>query len=191
MKLTQLVRTNRSYRRFNETEPVPETLMTEMVDLGRICPSGANRQPLKYMVISDPAAKEKIFPLLSWAAYLQEWKGPAKGERPTGYIIILGDSEISKDPSVDLGISAQTMLLRAAEEGYGGCMIASVKKESLRQVLEIPDDLDVLLVIALGKPAEEVILEEKSPEGTIQYYRDSKDRHHVPKRPLKEVLLKK
>lgn len=191
MDLTQLVKTNRSYRRFSETEPIPEKLMTEMVDLGRISPSGANRQPLKYMIISDPATKEKVFPLLSWAAYLQDWKGPAKGERPTGYIIILGDTEISQSPSIDLGISAQTMLLRAVEAGYGGCMIASVKKETLRQLLEIPAGLDVLLVIALGKPAEEVILEEKIPEGTIHYYRDSEDRHHVPKRPLTEVLLQK
>lgn len=191
MELSQLVRKNRSYRRFKEADPIPEKLMTDMVDLGRICPSGANRQPLKYMIVSDRETRDKVFPLLSWAAYLKDWKGPVEGERPTGYVIILGDTEISQTPSVDLGISAQTMLLKAAEEGYGGCMIASVKKDSLRELLEISPGLEVLLVIALGKPGEEVILEENDPDGSIFYYRDSEDRHHVPKRPLKEVLLKK
>ena len=191
MNFTRLVRENRSYRRFNEADPIPRKLMTEMVDLGRICPSGANRQPLKYMIVSDRETRDRVFPLLSWAAYLKDWTGPAEGERPTGYIVILGDTEISQSPSVDLGICAQTMLLLAVEAGYGGCMIASVKKDSLKKLLEVPPGLEVLLVIALGKPGEDVVLEEKSPEGDIFYYRDSEDRHHVPKRPLKEVLLRK
>ena len=165
--------------------------MKDMVDLGRFCPSVANKQPLKYMIIAEAETRDKVFPLLTWAAYLKDWQGPAQGERPTGYIIVLGDTDISRNPSVDLGISSQTMLLRAVEEGFGGCMLASVKKESLKQLLDIPAELDILLVIALGKPAEKVILEEKGPEGTIFYYRDNEGRHHVPKRPLQEVLLHK
>ena len=92
MNFTRLVRENRSYRRFNEADPIPRKLMTEMVDLGRICPSGANRQPLKYMIVSDRETQDRVFPLLSWAAYLKDWTGPAEGERPTGYIVILGDT---------------------------------------------------------------------------------------------------
>lgn len=189
MELKELVLKNRSYRIFDESRPIPESLLRELVDLARICPSGANRQSLKYRIISAPGERKKLYPSLAWAGYLKEWDGPEEGSRPTGYILIENDDDLSKDSGLDAGICAQTMLLAATEAGYGGCMIGSLKREQIRSDFSIPEGYQILLVIAFGTPLEKVLLEETGKEGSIRYYRDDKGRHHVPKRPLSEVLL--
>jgi hypothetical protein len=130
-----------------------------------------------------------VFPLLGWAGYLKDWPGPAEGERPSAYIIVLGDKEIRRSFGCDHGIAAQSILLGATEKGLGGCIIGSVQKEGLREALEIPSRYEILLVIALGKPKETVVLEEIDPGGDIKYYRDEHGVHHVPKRSLDELIL--
>lgn len=189
MDLRELVLKTRSYRRFYEDVPVPRETLRELVDLARQTASAANRQPLKYWLSWEPAMNQRIFPCLAWAAYLKDWGGPAEGERPSAYIIILGDTEIAKDFNLDPGIAAQTIMLGATERGFGGCMIASIKKEMLREALGIPERYQILLVLALGKPKEKVVLEPVGPEGDIRYYRDKDGVHHVPKRSLDEIIL--
>lgn len=189
MDLRELVLKTRSYRRFFEDVPVPRETLRELVDLARQTASAANRQPLKYWLSWEPEMNQKIFPCLAWAAYLKDWGGPAEGERPSAYIIILGDTEIAKDFNLDPGIAAQTIMLGATERGFGGCMIASIKRETLREALDIPERYQILLVLALGKPKEKVVLEPVGPDGDIRYYRDSEGVHHVPKRSLDEIIL--
>lgn len=186
--IKDLVLKNRSYRRFYEDHKIETSLLMDLVDLARLSASGANRQPLKYIISSDNTMNEKIFLCLAWAGYLKDWDGPVFGERPTGYIIILGDKTIAPSFGCDHGIAAQSILLGAVEKGLGGCMIGSIQKENLRKLLNITENFDVLLVIALGKPKEEVILEEIPADGDIKYYRDSNNVHHVPKRSLKDVI---
>ena len=159
------------------------------MNLARLSPSAANLQPLKYVICADPELNKQIFPTLAWAGYLRPWMGPEEGERPTGYIVILGDAEISKNFGCDHGIAAQSIMLGAAEKGLGGCMIGSIEREQLRKVLNIPGRYEILLVLALGYPREKVVLEEVGPDRDIKYYRDSNDIHHVPKRTLDEVIL--
>jgi nitroreductase len=187
--LKELVVKTRSYRRFRGGEPVKLETLRELVELARLSASGANLQPLKYILCCDPATNARIFPLLAWAGYLKEWKGPAEGERPTAYVIILGDTEIRKDSGVDHGIAAQSIMLGAAEKGLGGCMIASIDRIAMRALLDIPERYEILLVLALGVPKEQVVIEEVGPEGDIKYYRDAQGVHHVPKRPLDELIL--
>lgn len=189
MELRDLVLKTRSYRRFYEDVPVPRETLRELVDLARQTASAANRQPLKYWLSWEPEMNQRIFPCLAWAAYLKDWGGPAEGERPSAYIIILGDTEIAKDFNLDPGIAAQTIMLGATEQGFGGCMIASIRKEMLREALNIPERYQILLVLALGKPKEKVVLEPVGPAGDIKYYRDSEGVHHVPKRSLREIIL--
>lgn len=189
MPLKQLVNKNRSIRIFDESRPVSPELLRDLVDTARICPSTANRQSLKYRIVTTPEEREKLYPSLAWAGYLKEWDGPEEGERPTGYIVILNDDTIAKDSGLDAGICAQTMLLAATEAGFGGCMIGALKRDEIRAGFSLPETLQILLVIALGVPAEEVVLEETGAEGSIRYYRDAQGRHHVPKRPLSEVLI--
>ena len=187
--LRDLILKNRSYRRFEQSRPVTPETLRELVDLARLCASAANRQPLKYILSCEPRKNAEIFETLAWAAYLKDWPGPSEGERPSAYIVILHDTEISKDIYCDHGIAAQTMLLGATEKGLGGCMIASIKKENLRKALDISSRYEIPLVLALGAPKEKVVLEELGPGGDIKYWRDKDGVHHVPKRPLNEVIV--
>lgn len=187
--LPQLILKNRSYRRFDETVSIPHETLEELVKLARLSASGANRQPLKFMLSSDPQKNAIIFPHLAWAGYLTDWPGPEEGERPSAYIIILGDTEISKNVGCDHGIAAQSILLGAVELGFGGCMIASIKKQELQHALGLPDRYEILLVIALGKPKETVVIETVAADGNIKYWRDAQDVHHVPKRTLDELIV--
>jgi nitroreductase len=186
--IKDLILKNRSYRRFDQSVPVPMELLREMVDAARLSGSARNMQPLKYMLFNDPADCARIFPSLAWAGYLKEWPGPAEGERPTAYIIQLGDLELTDDWWCDDGIAAQSMLLTAVEQGFGGCIIGSVQREKLRSTLNIPDQYKIIQVLALGKPAEEVVIH-KASGGDIKYWRDEKGVHHVPKRGLDELII--
>jgi nitroreductase len=187
--IEDLIRQNRSYRRFHQEVPVQIETLRAMVDLARMSASAANKQPLKYILSSDRETNARIFPHTRWAGYLKDWGGPAEGERPAAYIVILGDTEISKSFGCDHGIAAQSIMLGATERGLGGCIIASIAREELRETLDIPERYEILLVLALGKPKETVVLEEVGPDGDIKYYRDAEDVHHVPKRSLGELVL--
>ena len=187
--LRDLVMKNRSYRRFDETKTVSRETLVELVALARCTPSAANRQPLKYILSANQKTNDRIFPCLAWAAYLQDWEGPSPGERPTAYIVILIDESIAKDWWCDDGIAAQTILLGAIEKGLGGCIIGSIKKDELREALAIPEHLKIRFVLALGEPTETVVIEDCEAGGDIQYWRDEKDKHHVPKRKLDELII--
>ena len=187
--IADLVRKNRSYRRFYQEVPIALEALKELVDLARHCASAGNRQPLKYILSSEPEKNALIFKQLAWAGYLEDWEGPPEGERPSAYIIVLGDTDITKSFGCDHGIASQTILLGAMEKGLGGCIIATIKREELREALSIPGHLEILLVLALGKTKETVVIETVGPDGDIKYWRDSQLVHHVPKRPLKEIIV--
>ena len=187
--IRDLITKNRSYRRFFQEAAIERQTLKELVDFARVSASGANLQPLKYILSCEPQKNALVFPHLVWAGYLKDWVGPGEGERPSAYIIILGDTEISRSFDYDCGIAAQSILLGAMEKGLGGCMIGSVQRERLRKALDIPSRYEILLVLALGKPREKVVLETAEHGGSIEYWRDSEDVHHVPKRPLDEIIV--
>lgn len=187
--LRELIERNRSYRRFHQNVAVDRGTLEELVDLARLSPSAANRQPLKFILSAEPGSNAAIFPHLAWAGYLADWPGPVEGERPSAYIIILGDKELSPSFGCDHGIAAQSMLLGATERGLGGCMIGSIQRDKLGQVLAIPARYEVLLVLALGRPKETVVLETVDAGGDIKYWRDSAGVHHVPKRRLTDLVV--
>ena len=188
--LKDLVAKNRSIRRFDQNAPVELETLRGLVDLARLSPSGANLQPLKYMIFNEPEINARIYKHLAWAGYLKEWDGPDEGERPAAYIIILGDTSVSKSFGCDHGIATQSIMLGAAEQGLGGCIIGSLKRADLIQDLGIPSQYEVLLVLALGKPVEEVQIEPMSENGSVKYWRDALRIHHVPKRSLDDVIVK-
>lgn len=189
--LRTLIEKNRSYRRFNESVAIPLAELEEIASTLAICPSGANLQPLKLILSADARRNSEIFPALRWAGYLKDWHGPEKGERPTGYIIILGDTSISRNFGFDPGIAAQTMMLAAVEKGYGGCMIGALDKEALMSLYELDERYQVQLVLALGVPVETVKIEPMPADGSVKYWRDENRVHHVPKRTMKELVLVK
>lgn len=187
--LADLVKRNRSYRRFYEEHEISRETLLQLIDLGRLSPSGANRQTLRYYLSCDKETNDKIFPHLGWAAYLKDWQGPESGERPTAYIIIVQDEGLKAIGGPAYGIAAQSILLGAVEMGLGGCMIANLQRAGLRSALQIPENLEIVLVIALGKPKECVVIDEIKVDGDIKYWRDEKQVHHVPKLKLHDVIM--
>ena len=189
MNLKELISKTRSCRRFDEAYHIDGKILESFIDLARLSASGANKQPLKYLIYNTAEDCGRIFPYLAWAGYLTEWPGPDKGERPSGYIIVLGDKSISEIFGIDHGIAAQSIMLGATEAGLGGCIIATIKRDELYNELSIPDKFDILLVLAIGKPVEHVIIDDLK-DADVKYWRDKNKNHHVPKRSLKELIIK-
>lgn len=187
--LAELIKQNRTCRRFHQNHRITSETLKQLVDLARLSASAANLQPLKFITSCNLEKNAEIFPCLGWAAYLKDWSGPEEGERPAGYIIILGDTTIGRNFDWDLGIAGQSILLGAREKGLAGCMIASLKKKKLVELLDVDPAMELLLVIALGKPAEEVCIDPVGKDGNIQYWRDQDGVHHVPKRDIEEIII--
>ncbi len=188
--IEDLIRKSRSCRRFYQKTPIKLKTLEELVNLGRLSASAGNLQPLAYVLSCNVNMNEDIFSCLGWAGYLKDWPGPEEGERPTGYIIVLNDTGISKDPGCDHGIAVQSIMLGAREKGLAGCIIGSVDRDKLHKILELPDKYKILLVLALGTPKETVVIERLGPDGNICYWRDENGIHHVPKRSLDHVVVK-
>ncbi|MDP8241300.1 MAG: nitroreductase family protein [Candidatus Hatepunaea meridiana] len=186
----RLVAQTRSVRRFKANEVVTTDILRNLVNLARITPSSRNLQPLKYILVNSQKAREQLFGCLSWAGALKSWSGPAVDERPGGYIIIMGDTKIRNRFSCDHGITAQTMMLGARSRGLGGCIVASIDREKVCAMFNIDKRYEILLVLALGTPAEEVRIEPLPEDGNINYWRDNKEVHHVPKRALRDIIVK-
>ena len=187
--IRDLIIATRSVRRFHQSTAVDLETLRQLVDLARLSASAANLQPLKYILSCDRERNALIFPLLAWAGYLKDWPGPVEGERPAAYIVILGDKDLRQSFDCDHGIAAQSILLGATERGLAGCIIASVQRRELREALAIPEHLEILLVLALGRAKEKVVIEPVGPEGDIKYWRDADGAHHVPKRALDEIVV--
>jgi nitroreductase len=186
--LEKLMRQTRTCRRFQENIPVETATLRQLIELARLGGSARNLQPLKYLLINDPDRRETVFPHLLWAGYLTDWPGPPAGERPAAYIVCLLDIRLAREAECDLGIATQNILLGASVLGLAGCRIGSVATR-LHRLLDLPEHLQIILVLALGRPREEVRIEPSGPDGDIRYWRDERQVHHVPKRPLDEIIM--
>ena len=190
--LKDLILKNRSYRGYDETYSFTKEQMMAYVDGARLCPSSKNLQPLKFFMAYEKEDVDIIRPLVHWAAQLKDITLPHPGHCPTGFIVICVDTDISENLAMfqrDAGIVAQTMLLLAAEEDLGGCMIGNFNAGDLRAALSLPENIRPTLVVALGKPDETVVLTDVGPDGNTVYYRDENDVHYVPKRSLDDIIL--
>lgn len=188
--LKDLVVKNRSYRRFYQDKQITNEDLRELIDLTRNTAASVNFQVLKYKLINNEIENEKVFECLAWAGLLKDWSGPEDGEKPSAYIIVLCDKSISQSKPIDVGISAQTILLGATEKGLGGCMFGSIKREKLSEYFSIDNErFSIELVIALGVPKENVKLVEIPENGSTAYYRDENGVHYVPKRSVDELIV--
>jgi len=190
--LKDLIRANRSYRGYDESRKITEEELLELVDCARLTPSSVNMQPFRYYLAWEKEEVDKIQALTKWARALPQLELPHPGMHPTAFIVICQDTSVNDSLArfqKDVGIVAQTMLLAAAEMGLGGCMIGNFPAATLKEVLALPEKLAPLLVVAIGKPAEKIILTELEEGGDTNYYRDENDVHYVPKRKLKDVVV--
>jgi len=174
---------NRSYRRFYQDVTIELETLRELVDLARLSPSAANRQALNYILSNDPKRNALIYPNIRMDG------NPPEGERPSAYIIILEDTTIKLALECDYGIAAQTIHLGAVEKGLGGCMIGNINRDGLREALEIPPQYKILLILALGKPKERMVIETVGQDGATQQWWDNDRVRHVPKRSLDDIIL--
>ena len=188
--LKDLVYCCRSYRRFYQEDRIEEGTLRELVDLARMTPSTANSQALKFRLVYKEEECRKLFPCIAWAGALPDWPGPEEGERPSAYIVICCDLSLGKNKMWDEGIAAQTIMLGAVEKGFGGCMIGSFQRSQAAEVLGIDTERFSLgLLLALGRPKEEVVVVPVKEDGDVRYYRDEKQVHYVPKRALEDIIL--
>ena len=185
--IRDLILKNRSYRRFDSMVKITEEQVRRWIDLARLSGSARNAQPLKYAIVVEPETCKDIFPLVGWAGYLKDWSGPIENERPVAYVAVLKDKNISEKHYCDDGIAMQSLLLGATEEGFGGCMLGSVNRTKLAEILNLPTHLEILWLIALGKPQENVLIETTRED--IKYWRDKDQTHHVPKRALNDIIV--
>ena len=188
----ELVKQNRSYRGYDESYKVSREELIELIEYARITPSTMNLQPFQYYLAVEEENVNKIEDMVRWAGSLP-FKLPRPGKSPTAFIIICQNTDwvaIHERQKVDVGIVAQTILLAAAEKGLGGCMFGSFKAEEVKEQLELSANLEPMLVISIGKPAEEIVLVDEVEEKANKYYRDEDDVHYVPKRKLEDIVIR-
>ena len=187
--LHDLIVKNRSYRRFAENQRLRREDLLALLNHARLTPSAMNRQSLRYRLVYSQPECDLVFPHTRWAGYLKDWPGPQPGERPAAYLLMCLPHDAGRMQFVDTGIAAQSILLAATEKGWGGCMLGSVDKDKVHQLFCLPQELEIVLVIALGVPAEKVVIETVQGGDSIEYWRDDQDVHHVPKLKLEDLLL--
>lgn len=191
MEFIDLIKLNRSYRNFDEQVKLSRETVLSFVECARLSASAANAQPLKYYISVDEGTNALIQRETAWAAKLRPQRIlPDAGHYPTAFIVICVDTAIQKEPvkaDRDVGIAAQSILLSAVSQGYGGLMIGAFNRLNTKKALALPESLEPALIIVLGKPSEKVVLEDT--DGSIDYYRDEKDVHHVPKRRMEDIII--
>jgi len=186
MSVYDLILSRRSIRQFLP-EPVPREILKKLVNAGRLAPSGANRQPLEFVVIDEKKVTERIFPYLKWAGYINPEGDPKPGHEPTAYIVVVANTGIRKKAyEWDAGAAMENMILTALEEGIGTCWIASVEREEVRKIINLPEGFIIDSVLALGYPDESPVMEDMTH--SVEYWKDDQGRLHVPKRKLDTVL---
>ena len=186
--MKDLIRKNRSYRRFDGTKKQTREELLSLVEAARFSPSAGNMQRLRFRLVFEKDEVDYLFDQLAWAGYLKDWPGPIEGERPTSYILILAGEDKSAMLDVDMGIAAQSIMLTAVSEGLGGCMLGSFHR-ARTDARFAPDGYHVNLVLALGVPVEHVELED-AVNGDIHYYRLPDGTHRVPKLALDTLVVK-
>lgn len=183
-----LIISDRSVRRFLQQEPIDRELLESLVDLTRFCHSGRNLQPLRYRIVNEPGECARVYPLLKWAGYYRDWDGPEEGKRPAAYLVQCLDTSLTNDCMCDDGLQLEALTLGARSAGLGSCIIKAFNAAELPKVLSLPEGMKPLYVVALGYPVEKVEIVEMKKED-IKYYRTPDGVHHVPKRPLSEIII--
>lgn len=183
--LNGLLLKNRSCRGYDSSFVVRDDQLRSIIEVNTRIPSARNGQALRFRMVNHTEAA-KMLPLIRLGSALPDLKLPLPGTEPNAYIIICSTVPENKFLYVDLGISAQSMLLRAVEIGLAGICIAAFDKEAVKR--EFALELEPLMVLAIGRSAEDIRLVDISPEESHSYYR--KDGvHYVPKLRIDDIII--
>ena len=181
----EAILSRRTIRRFDQ-KSIQLELLKKFVNAARLAPSAANLQPLEYFIVTEKELCSKIFETLGWAGYIKPKWTPDVDERPVAYIIVLVNDKDNKWYQRDAGFATENIVLAAEGEGIGSCILCNVNRDKVREILEIPDELEVDSVVALGYKSEKSVVEDY--KGSIKYWRDENQVLHVPKRGLEEII---
>ncbi len=188
MDIEEAIKNRRTIRRFKQ-DPIPSEILKKLIDYARIAPAGSNIQCVEYIIVESPAMREKMFPLVRWAASLpEELRTPERGREPTAYITVLVNTKIKQSYyEFDVGAAVENILLGAVSFGIGTCWMGSIKSEKIRALLDIPDFYEIKHVISLGYPDETSVIEPY--KNSFKYWKVENEMH-VPKRKLDDIILK-
>ncbi len=184
MDILKAIKNRRTIRQF-QTKEIPEKVLKDLIDAARMAPSAMNRQPLEYIVVNSSKLKEQVFQTLSWGGELPQEKS-AKNRKPAAFVIVLANNDINSSADIDIGLAVENLVLAAFSYNLGSCPLGAIDTEKIRAFFKIPENFEIKLVVALGYPAEKSVAE--SSDDTTEYWRDSKNVLHVPKRKLKKII---
>jgi len=176
----------RSIRRFSQ-KTISRSLLTQCVDVGRLAPSGANLQPLFFIIVDKPFQCEHLFETIGWAAYITPKWIPLEYERPVAYIVLGIKNEQSAWAIRDVSFAASQIMILAEAYGIGSCVLCNINKKEIQRILKIPMNCSIDSIIALGYPQEQPIIETITTD--VKYWRDANNVLHVPKRELDSVVF--
>ena len=189
MELMELLKTRRTYRRFDESRAIPQEVLDDILNAQRYASSAANAQALRYLVVQTPELVNKVFPLTRWAGMLPPELGvPKEGERPVLFILVLypADNPSQYIPT-DAGLAISNMTLAAWGHGVGSCVLANIDRDALRDLLDIDPAYTIHTAVAFGYPTHTSTIVDPV-EGKLAYYLDEHKDYCVPKRPLSETV---
>lgn len=191
MNFKELVKSNRTCRRYDGTKSITRQDLLDLVDLVRYTPSGMNKQALRFALVADEETKARVFDNIFWAGFLKDWDGPIEGERLGGYILVFDDNDYGRAMVEDVGIAGQTLALGARAGGKAVCIFKAFKEKEINEALGLGDNFNLLMVVAVGYPLEEVVIDDIHAGDDIKYYRDQDQVHHVPKIVTEDLLINK
>ena len=184
MDIKTAITQRRTIRRF-QNKPVDSDVLKELVKLSRLYASGGNLQPIRYAVVTNKELLDSVFDTLKWAAYLPGFEIKEE-EQPMAYIVLTCDTNVKKNAQFDLGAASTTLMLAAESYGLSTCCLASFDRAKVTSLLELPENLEVLLVIAIGYPAQKSRVVDMVDD--VKYFEDENGCLCVPKHTLEEVM---
>ena len=185
--LDTLLRKNRSHRAFDTSYTVAKRQLEAIVSVNDKLPSGRNAQTLRFRLLDAPGGGEDFCRFLHLGGYLPELHLPVPGTEPKAFIIVCSTEAESPIVNIDLGISLQSMALKAVEIGLNALIVKAFNRQEIKEALGLP--LDPLAVLAIGKGTERIVLDEVHTGSDLRHYRDADGTHHVPKIAVSELLI--
>lgn len=189
MDIMKLLAWRRTYRRFDQSRPIPVEALDAILEAARISSSASNKQTLRFVVVKSAALVEKIFPFTHWAAMLPKELGqPKDGEHPVLFVVPTFETQQKgKWTELDLGLAEANMTMAAAAFGIGSCILANIEREPIREALDIPVSSEIATIVAFGYPTHESHIVPMK-DGDVKYYLDEKKDYCVPKRSREELF---
>lgn len=184
--LDTLLLRNRSHRAYDTSYKVAMRQLEAIVSVNTRIPSGRNAQTLRFKLLDADSGGADFCRFLHLGGYLPELRLPVPGTEPQAFIVVCGTVPETPTVDIDLGISLQSMALKAVEIGLNALIVRAFDRQEVKTALGL--SLEPLAVLAVGKGTDRIELQEVPAGSDLRYYR-REGVHVVPKISLGELLL--